>query len=270
VPGTLRDSMILLDGLLEQQTVLEPQEIMTDTAGASNLVFGLFWLLGYQFSPRLADIGSLRFWRFDFSQDYGALNCVGRHIVDQRKIEHNWEDILRVAGSLKMGTVSASELTRSLLRSERPTTLAKAISELGKIPKTLHLLNYIRDESYRRRILVQLNRTESRHKWAREVCHGQRGQIRKRYREGQEDQLNALGLVLNAMVLWNTVYMEHAIQHLKASGVPTRPSDIARLSPLESRTINLLGRYNFALPETIADGSLRPLRQLDNLELVNP
>lgn len=125
VPGTLRDSMVLLDGLLEQQTVLEPQEIMTDTAGASDLVFGLFWLLGYQFSPRLADIGGLRFWRFDFSQNYGALNCVGRHIIDQRRIEHNWEDILRVAGSLKVGNVSASELTRSLLRSDRPTALAK-------------------------------------------------------------------------------------------------------------------------------------------------
>jgi TnpA family transposase len=52
IPGTLRDSMFILDGLLEQQTRLRPLEIMTDTAGTSDLVFGLFWLLGYQFSPR--------------------------------------------------------------------------------------------------------------------------------------------------------------------------------------------------------------------------
>lgn len=45
----------MLEGLLEQETGLNPTEIMTDTAGASELVFGLFWLLGYQFSPRLAD-----------------------------------------------------------------------------------------------------------------------------------------------------------------------------------------------------------------------
>jgi len=57
VPGTLRDSIFVLEGLLEQQTGLNPTEIMTDTAGTSDMVFGLFWLLGYQFSPRLADAG---------------------------------------------------------------------------------------------------------------------------------------------------------------------------------------------------------------------
>jgi TnpA family transposase len=62
IPGTLR-ALFLLAGLLEQQTSLQPQEIMTDTAGYSDVVFGLFWLLGYQFSPRLADIGEARYWR---------------------------------------------------------------------------------------------------------------------------------------------------------------------------------------------------------------
>jgi TnpA family transposase len=51
VPGTLRDSIFVLEGLLEQQTGLNPVEIMTDTAGTSDIIFGLFWLLGYQFSP---------------------------------------------------------------------------------------------------------------------------------------------------------------------------------------------------------------------------
>jgi hypothetical protein len=55
IPGTLRDSLYILEGLLEQQTSLRPTELMTDTAGASDIVFGLFWLLGFQFSPRLAD-----------------------------------------------------------------------------------------------------------------------------------------------------------------------------------------------------------------------
>ena len=57
IPGTLRDSIFILEGLLEQQTGLNLKEIMSDTAGYSDMVFGLFWLLGYQFSPRLADAG---------------------------------------------------------------------------------------------------------------------------------------------------------------------------------------------------------------------
>lgn len=189
VPGTLRDSIFILEGLLEQQTGLNPTEIMTDTAGASDIIFGLFWLLGYQFSPRLADAGAAVFWRIDKDADYGVLNDLARGCVNPKRIEQNWDDMLRIAGSLKLGTVQASELIRSLLKSDKPSSLAKAIIEVGRINKTLYLLNYIDDEDYRRRILTQLNRGEGRHSVARIICHGQRGEIRKRYREGQEDQI---------------------------------------------------------------------------------
>lgn len=201
VPGTLRDSIFVLEGLLEQQTGLRPTEIMTDTAGASHMVFGLFWLLGYQFSPRLADAGEAVFWRIDKSANYGLLNDLARGIINTQRIEQHWDDMLRIAGSLKLGTIQASELIRSLLKSDRPSSLAQAIIEVGRINQTLYLLNYIDDEDYRRRILTQLNRGEGRHAVARVICHGQRGEIRKRYREGQEDQLGALGLVTNAVVL---------------------------------------------------------------------
>ncbi|ECW7654873.1 Tn3 family transposase, partial [Salmonella enterica] len=97
--------------------------------------------------------------------------------------------------------------TRSWISNERPSGLTQAIIEVGRINKTLYLLNYIDDEDYRRRILTQLNRGESRHAVARAICHGQKGEIRKRYTDGQEDQLGALGLVTNAVVLWNTIYM---------------------------------------------------------------
>src|ERR1700737_2375123 len=69
IPGTLRDSLFILDGLLEHQTSMRPVELMADTAGSSDVVFGLFWLLGYQFSPRLADIGEATFWRIDGGRD---------------------------------------------------------------------------------------------------------------------------------------------------------------------------------------------------------
>ncbi|MBE8111705.1 Tn3 family transposase, partial [Escherichia coli] len=188
VPGTLRDSIFVLEGLLEQQTGLNPVEIMTDTAGTSDIIFGLFWLLGYQFSPRLADAGEAVFWRVDKSANYGALDELARGCADLSKAEDQWDEMMRTAGSLKLGTIHASELIRSLLKSSRPSGLAQAIMEVGRVNKTLYLLNYIDDEDYRRRILTQLNRGEGRHAVARAICYGQRGEIRKRYREGQEDQ----------------------------------------------------------------------------------
>ncbi|TCR78689.1 Tn3 transposase DDE domain-containing protein [Rhizobium sp. BK376] len=83
---------------------------------------------------------------------------------------------------------------------------------------------------------------------------------RQRYREGQEDQLGALGLVVNLVVLWNTIYMDAAIDQLVSESYEVRPEDVARLSPLSFRHINMLGRYAFTLPEFVARGELRPLR----------
>ena len=122
------------------------------------------------------------------------------------------------------------------------------------------MLNYVDDEAYRRRILTQLNRGEGRHSLSRAVFYGRRGEVRQRYREGQEDQLSALGLVVNVLVLWNTYYMDAALNHLRSEGVEVREEDVARLSPLGHAHFNLLGRYQFHLPESLRNGEMRPLR----------
>jgi TnpA family transposase len=264
IPGTLRDSIYILDGLLEHQTSLKPTQIISDTAGYSDLVFGLFWLLGFQFSPRLADLGDARFWRMDRSADYGPLNGIARQTINTQLIAANWDDLLRVAGSLLSGRVSASDLIRALQAGGRLTTLARAIAEAGRASKTIHLLTFVDDENYRRGILIQLNRQEGRHSLGRAVFHGQRGELRQRYREGQEDQLGALGLVLNAIALWNTRYINAALVHLREQGVDVRDDDVERLSPLAYEHINLLGRYHFAMPEAVRRGELRELRNPDD------
>jgi hypothetical protein len=110
--------------------------------------------------------------------------------------------MLRVAGSLVTNQVRAHDLLRMFGRDGHPTPLGQAFTEYGRIAKTLHLLALVDpvDGSYQRRNR-QLTVQESRHRLGRKICHGHRGQIRQAYREGQEDQLAALGLVLNAVVL---------------------------------------------------------------------
>jgi len=260
IPGTLRDSLYLLSVMLEQQTELHPTEIMTDAGAYTDVVFGLFWLLGYRFCPRIADIGGARYWRIDSSADYGLLNGIPRHRINTKLIGEHWDDMLRLAGSLKLGTVQAAAVMKTLRIDDRPTKLAQAVAELGRIDKTIHALTFIADENKRRRILTQLNRGEDRHKLARAVFHGKRGELRQRYREGQEDQLGALGLVVNVIILWNTLYINAALEQLASEGYPVRPEDMARLSPLVFDHINLLGRYAFSVPASVARGQLRPLR----------
>lgn len=90
------------------------------------------------------------------------------------------------------------------------------------------------------------------HSLARDVFHGKRGELRQQYREGQEDQLSALGLVVNVIVLWNTLYIDAALGQLRREGFLVRDEDVARLLPfIHECHINLLGRYSFAVPEAV-------------------
>ncbi len=161
-------------GLLEQQTNLEPREIMADTHGYSEVVFGLFALLGYRFSPRLADLADQRFWRL-LKDDYGALNELSRHVINSHLIIDHWDDMLRLAGSLKLGKVKATAVMRTLQWAGSLSGLGRAVAEFGRMEKTLYLLAYVQDEAYRRRILVQFNRGEGRHALARAVFHARKG-----------------------------------------------------------------------------------------------
>ena len=167
-----------------------------------------------------------------------------------------------MAGSLLTGSVRASELLRVLHGGGRPGALGRALAEVGRIAKTIFLLAYLDDEAYRRRILTQINRGEARHALARRVFHGHSGDQRQPYREGQEDQLGALGLVVNAIALWNTRYIAAALDYLRANEGHVRTEDVERLSPLRHGHINLHGRYYFTPSDAVARGELRSLRSV--------
>jgi len=143
-------------------------------------------------------------------------------------------------------------------RPRRPPDPAwTAFAEYGRIAKTLHLLAVVDpvDETYRRSVHRQLTIQESHHRLAHKIFHGQRGELRQPYREGQEDQLGALGLVRGAVVLWNTRYTDTALAALRSND-PVDDADAARLSPLGHHHVNVRGRYAFT-PRS--SPQLRPL-----------
>ncbi|WP_317441046.1 Tn3 family transposase [Streptomyces collinus] len=270
VPGTPRDSLHILDTLLNLDAGVKPDMVATDNASYSDMVFGLFSLLGYNFSPRFRDLADQRFWRAELpgmdTGGYGPLEPLACNKVNLNKVITHWPDMLRVVGSLVTGQVRAYDLLRMFGREGRPTPLGTAFAEYRRIAKTLHLLRVVDpvDDTYRRQMNRQLTVQESRHKLARDICHGKRGQIMQAYRTGQEDQLGALGLVLNAAVLWTTRYLDAAVQELRALSAEEREhdvldQDVARVSPLKHANLNVLGRYSFR-SSTPVDGRLRPLR----------
>jgi TnpA family transposase len=273
VPGTPRDSLFILDALLNLDGGVKPEMVATDNASYSDMVFGIFKMLGYRFSPRFKDLEDQRFWKAqmpgaEVAGGYGPLEALARNRVNVKKVITAWPDMLRVAGSLVTNQVRAYDLLRMFGREGHPTPLGQAFAEYGRIAKTLHLLAVVDpvDDTYRRQMHKQLTVQESRHKLARDICHGKKGTIHQAYRDGMEDQLGSLGLVLNAVVLWTTRYIDAAVAQLRAAGHEIRVEDIARLSPLKHKNLNVLGRYSFTASIPVG-GGLRPLRDPDAVEL---
>jgi TnpA family transposase len=88
---------------------------------------------------------------------------VARHRINTDLIAHHWDDLLRVAGSLKLGVVAGHDLMQTFQGGGRHSSLARALAEYGRIGKTLHLLDLVDDEAYRRSLLAQVNTGERRH-----------------------------------------------------------------------------------------------------------
>jgi TnpA family transposase len=262
VQGTIRDSLHMIDVWFSQDGGQRPDIIVTDTGSYSDLIFGLVSLLGGEYRPALADIPDQKGWRISPSADYGPLSTFARGRIDLGRIRANWSDILRVVVSIYTGEVRAYDVVRMLQRDGHPTALGEAIAMYGRIPKTLHICSLAAEEAYRRDIKGMRNLQEGRHALAGKTFHGKKGELYQRYHEGMEDQLGALGLILNCIVLWNTRYMNAALDQLRAQGYLVLGEDVARLSPFARDHLNVAGNYTFSLPD-LGEAGFRPLRDPD-------
>jgi TnpA family transposase len=261
--STIRDSTYVLDEILNNETELPILEHTTDTAGFTDLVFTLFDLLGLRFSPRLRDIGSLTLCRLpstDMSR-FPKLRDYVTGVINRQRILERWDDMLRVAGSLKLGWVTASLFVQKLQAFPQQGVLTRSLQEYGRLLRTLHILRWYDDEAGRRRINRQLNKGEALHSLRSAISIANKGQLRRKQEEALTNQAGCLNLVTNAVILWNTVYMAAVTEQLKAEGYPVQDSDLAHVWPTRHEHINFYGQYHFNIEEAQQRQGLRSLRQ---------
>jgi TnpA family transposase len=164
ISSTVRDATDVLDEILNNETDLTLLEHTTDTAGYTDLVFCLFDLLGMQFSPRLRDIGDRQLYKLTTDATiYPRLDTRLMGRIDLPRLLEKWDDLARVAGSLKRGYVTASLLISRLQAYPRQGQLTKLLQEYGRLVQTIFVLRYLEDEALRRRVHAQLNKGEKLH-----------------------------------------------------------------------------------------------------------
>jgi TnpA family transposase len=260
VPATVRDATYVLDAILDNATELAIVEHTTDTAGFTEIVFALFDLLGMQFAPRLRDLGDQQLYRLTREQRARHLAPRIKGTIRQDFILRHWDDLLRLAGSLKLGWVTASLFISKLQAYPRQNVLARALQEYGRLVKTRFILRYLQSDDYRRRIHAQLNKGESLHALRDFLFVADKGVIRRKQEEAQTNQAMCLNLVTNAVVVWNTVYMQAVLDQLQTEGYPVVEEDLAHLSPTRFEHVNPYGKYVFPIDQASQRPGLRPLR----------
>ncbi|AXI24628.1 Tn3 transposase DDE domain protein [Cardinium endosymbiont of Sogatella furcifera] len=261
VISRVRDSTHILDGLLYHESDLEIREHYTDTSGFTDHVFAIMHLLGFEFCPRIRDLHDKRLFIQGKAQQYTGLQyIISANSLNLKDIESNWDDVLRLATSISQGTVTASLMLKKLASYPKQNGLAKALREIGRIERTLFMLNWFRDPALRRRVQKGLNKGESRNALARAVFMHRLGEIRDRSLENQSYRASGLTLLTAAITLWNTVYIERAVDSLKKQGIKINDQLLSHLSPLGWEHINLTGDYIWTRKRKLKSGKFRPLR----------
>ncbi len=256
----VRDATYVLDGLLYHESDLRIEEHYTDTSGFTDHVFALMHLLGFRFAPRIRDLNDKRLFIPGDANAYPILAPVISRTLNTKLIQIHWDEILRLATSIKQGAVSASLMLRKLGGYSRQNGLAVALRELGRIERTLFTLEWIQSVDLRRRVQVGLNKGESRNALARAVFFNRLGEIRDRSFEAHRYRASGLNLVTAAIILWNTTYLDRSIQALKKYGQEVDDTLLPHLSPLGWEHINLTGDYVWRNSNGRHGSQFRPLR----------
>lgn len=260
IAATANEAPYVLDGLLYHESSLVINEHYTDTGGFSDHVFAICRPFGFRFAPRIRDLKEKRLYVLPGMIVPPELAFLVAGFINMKVIHEYWSDILRLATSIKIGTVTASVILRKLAAYPRQNGLAHALRELGKLERTIFTLDWLQDPDLRRRSHVGLNKGEQQNALRRAVFFNRLGEIRDRSYENQRYRASGLNLLVAAIILWNTAYLQRAVDYLRVHGNAPGPEDLAHLSPLGWEHINLTGDYHWDAVAPLGPDQFRPLR----------
>lgn len=209
---------------------------------------------------RVPNLAERRLYAFGAASTWPPLQPFIAGTVDTQLIATHWDEVLRLAASVRTGRVSASLMLKRLGAYPRQNSLALALREIGRIERTLFTLDWLERPELRRQATAELNKGEARNALARAVCFHRLGRLRDRTAELQQHRASGLALVTAAIALWNTVYLGRAVDALHRRGEAVPDALLAHLAPLGWQHVNLTGDYLWGQGAELGVDGFRPLR----------
>ena len=180
--------------------------------------------------------------------------------AEVERIIDGWPDLLRLVGSIRAGTVVPSHVITKLAANPRQSSLARALTELGRLERTRFILDLLRSPPLRHAMQASLNKGEAGNNLRKAVFFHRLGQVRDRAYEDQQHRARGLNLLVAAIVPWNTRYLGAAVAALRGRGHAIGDELLKHVWPLHWEHINLTGDYTWADPGTGEPERLRELR----------
>jgi TnpA family transposase len=243
IPATVSEAPYILDGLLMNEVGRQVREQYADTAGFTDHLFRTSAMLGYRLVLRIRDLPSKRLYVFNPDTTPKELRKLVGGKIHEELIVANWPDLFRCAATMAAGKTRPSQLLRKLASYPRQNDLAVALREVGRIERTLFIIEWILDTDMQRRAQIGLNKGEAHHALKNALRIGRQGEIRDRTAEGQHYRIAGLNLLTAIIVYWNTLHLGHAVAEQRNEGLDVPPELLAHISPLGWAHILLTGEY---------------------------
>jgi TnpA family transposase len=253
IPCGVWEAVYIIEGLLKNDSDIQPDTVHADTQGQSLPVFGLAALLGFELLPRIRNWHDLIFYRPDARTRYQHIEALfGDNAIDWALIEKHWIDLLRTAISIREGRVSSVTLMRRLGNHSRKNRLYRAFRELGRVIRTITLLRYLSEPQLRDQITAITNKAEAFHGYSEWLMVGGR-LIGHNDPDHQELVVKFNELMANCVIYSTALDITDAANALAAEGHPVDNTDLATITPYITHNIRRLGDLVLDLdpPDTV-------------------
>jgi TnpA family transposase len=236
------EAVYIIDGLLKNDSEIQPDTLNADTQGQSTTVFGLSYLLGIKLQPRIRNVKDLIFYQAEKKQKFKHIDALFSETIDWDLIETHWKDLMQVVLSIKAGKILPSTLLRKLGNYSRRNRLYFAFREVGRVIRTIFLLKYISDKEFREEINANTNKVEAYNGFSKWLNFG--GEILQENDPAEQEKLIKYNtLVANALIFQNVIDQTRIIKNLMLDGFEVKAEDLKILSPYLTAHVKRFGDY---------------------------
>lgn len=244
----------MIEGVLRHCTDAEVREQFTDSHGQTEVAFAFTHMLGFDLMPRIKAISTQRLYRADHgdAEDYPHLKPVLSHrVIDWELIANQYDEIIKYATALRLGTASAEAILRRFTRTNVQHPTYRALAELGRVIKTIFLCRYLHGKDIRRQIHEGLNVMEHWNSANDFLFFARKGQMASNQKDDHEVSMLCLHLLQNSMVYINTLMIQRILARPHWQGRLTE-RDLKALTPLMWEHVNPYGRFDLDMTSRLS------------------